>query len=254
MNSVSSVSQTVAPLSEAEEWELRCDLAATFRIFARNSWNEQIGNHHSMMLPGTTQFLINPRGMLYREIRASDLIVCDFAGNKVRGKGEVRRIAFNIHAEIHKLHPQAACVLHVHPPYLTAFSLIKGARFALAHQNNLFLNRRTAYDDGHHGIHFGPSEGQRIAEALGNKSILIMAGHGVTIVGPRISDAFDELYMAERTCMYQMLAMQTGQPILQQDDDMQLDWPGAFGDYLDSRMHLDAWRRVLDREEPDYAT
>src|SRR3712207_514150 len=119
MSQVTQLVRPTEPLSDAQEWELRCDLAATFRIFARHTWNEQIGNHHSVMLPGGEElFLITPRGMLYREIRASDLIVCDFEGNLVRGKGELRRIAFNIHAEIHKRHPQAACVLHVHPPHL----------------------------------------------------------------------------------------------------------------------------------------
>ncbi|MBM6583176.1 class II aldolase/adducin family protein [Microvirga sp. BT689] len=254
MRAIATTRSVPAIDCDPQEWELRCDMAAVFRVLARNNWNEQIGNHNSLMLPGTEHYLINPRGLLFREIRASDLIVCDFDGNVVRGTGELRRIAFNIHAEIHKWHPQAACVLHVHPPYLTAFSLLDRARLGLAHQNNLFLNERVAYDDRQHGILFGAQEGQRIAEALGDKSILIMAGHGVTVVGTRICDAFDELYFAERTCMYQMLALQTGLPLMQQADEHKIPFIGPFGDHMDSRFHLDAWRRILDREEPDYAS
>jgi ribulose-5-phosphate 4-epimerase/fuculose-1-phosphate aldolase len=96
------------------------------------------------------------------------------------------------------------------------------------------------------------SEGDRVARVLGDKTILLMANHGVTVVGPSIHEALDELYFAERTCMYQMTAMNTGLPLRVLSDDLRDRYNGPWGDRFDARLHLDAWRRILDREEPDY--
>ena len=122
--------------AEREEWRLRCDMAAVFRIAARHGWNEQIGNHNSLMLPTkgkheTPLFLINPRGYLFQELSASSLIVCDLDGRVVRGTGELRKVAFHIHARIHVQQPEATCVLHVHPQYLTALALLEAPNWRL---------------------------------------------------------------------------------------------------------------------------
>lgn len=245
--------------AEAEEWRLRRDMAAVFRVSARLGWNEQIGNHNSVMLPQRTPndpplFLINPRGYLFQELTASSLIVCDLDGKVLRGKGELRKVAFHIHTRIHLKKPDATCVVHVHPQYLTALSLLEDPSFALSHHNNLLLNDRAVYDTEVSGPVADNAEGDRIAELMGDKSIMVMGAHGVTVVGPTVHDAFDECYIAERTCMYQMTAMATGKPLRQLPDSGRRRWSGPWGQKLDARMHLDAWRRILDREEPDYAT
>lgn len=250
-----AVVKQVGTQAEAREWALRCDMAAVFRIGARLGWNEHIGNHNSLMLPDEDEprFLINPRGFLFQELKASDLIVCDLDGRVVRGTGELRKVAFNVHARIHLANPKAACVVHVHPRWLTALSMLEGAELALSHHNNLTLNDRAVYDDeGHSPVH-SVDEGDRIATLMGDKTIMVMRGHGVTVVGPNVHDAFDECYMAERTAMYQMTAMQTGLPLHRLPDSARRHHTDAFGQRYDSRLHLDAWRRVLDREEPDYA-
>ena len=241
--------------ADAAEWQMRCDMAAAFRVQARHSWNEQIGNHNSLMLPGSdTRFLINPRGYLFQELTASSLIVCDLDGRVLQGRGELRKVAFHIHTRIHLARPQAACVMHVHPQYLTALSLLAEPELALAHHNNLLLNDRVVVDQGGDEPAASHEEGDRMAAALGDKSILVMGGHGVTVCGPTVADAFDELFIAERTCMYQMTAMATGRPLRQLPERARRGWAGAWGEKIDARLHLDAWRRVLDREEPDYAT
>lgn len=236
------------------EWELRCDMAAAFRICSRLGWNEQIGNHNSLMLPGAEPlFMINPRGMLFREITASSLIVCDLDGRVVRGTGELRTVALHIHARIHLQNPQATCVVHVHSPHLTALSLLDDVSLELVHHNNLLLNDRIVYDrEGYEPVGHN-EEGDRIARLLGDKTMMVMAHHGVTVVGPTVHDAFDELYIAERTAMYQFLAMSTGGTLRRLPDGMRRNHLGAWGEKLDARMHLDAWRRVLDKDEPDYA-
>ena len=218
---------------------------------------EQIAGHNSMMLPdditdGEPMFLINPRGWHFSEITASRLLLCKLDGTVVRGQGELRRVAFHIHARIHTKHPNARCVLHTHPQYLTALSLIEGGRMAFSHQNDMALAGRIAYDDDFGGIALDDAEGDRIANRLGDRTILIMANHGVTVVGPTIHDAFDELYMAEQTCKYQMTAMATGQSLRQLNPQLRMQHFGAWSDYFDARHHLDSWRRRLDKSEPDY--
>ena len=245
--------------AEQEEWRLRCDMAAVFRVAARLGWNEQIGNHNSLMLPrqrpddGPT-FLINPRGYLFQELTASNLIVCDLDGNVLRGTGELRKVAFHIHCRIHLQNPRATCIIHVHPQYLTALSMLEQPEFTLSHHNNLLLNDRTAVDQ--HGAAPADSnaEGDRLAAALGDKSILLMGGHGVTVAGPTVHDAFDECFIAERTAMYQVTAMSTGRPLRALPESGRRRWTGPWGEKIDARLHLDAWRRILDREEPAYAT
>jgi len=242
--------------AEEQEWALRLDMAAVFRVAARLGWNEQIGNHNSLMLPGEgpPTFLINPRGYLFQELTASSLIVCDLDGRVLRGSGELRKVAFHIHARIHLANPAAACVIHVHPQYLTALSMLADPEITLSHHNNLMLNDRIAID--HEGVAPADShaEGDRLAAALGDKSILLMGGHGVTVVGPTVHDAFDECFIAERTAMYQVTAMSTGRAMRTLPDSQRRRHAGAWGDRFDARLHLNAWKRLLDREEPDYAT
>jgi len=257
---MSAIVQSIASVREdEEEWRLRCDMAAAFRVAARLGWNEQIGNHNSLMLPRTAPsdrplFLINPRGFLFQELTASSLIVCDLDGQVVRGTGELRRVAFHIHARIHLRNPAATCVMHVHPQYLTAIALLEQPALALSHHNNLLLNDRIVVDmQGDEPVRDN-SEGDRIADLMGDKTIMIMAGHGVTVIGPTVAEAFDELYIAERTAMYQMTALATGQRLRELPDRLRRRHNGPWGEKLDAGLHLAAWRRVLDREEPDYAS
>jgi len=252
---VKSLSSTEA---EAEEWQLRCDMAAVFRVCARHDWNEQIGNHNSLMLPQAKPddpplFLINPRGLRFEELTASNMIVCDLDGRVVRGTGELRQVAFHIHARIHLRNPSATCVLHVHPQYLTAISMLENPELVLSHHNNLTLNDRVVTDGRGDEPVRSNAEGDRIADLMGDKSIMIMASHGVTVVGPTVHDAFDELFIAERTAMYQMTAMASGQRLRRLPDRLRRHHNGPWGDRYDARLHLDAWRRILDKEAPDYA-
>jgi ribulose-5-phosphate 4-epimerase/fuculose-1-phosphate aldolase len=244
--------------AQERERELRRDMAAVFRVAARLGWNEQIGNHNSVMMPRENPgdqptFLINPRGMLFQEITASSLIVCDLDGQVLRGDGELRKVAFHIHARIHMANPAAACVVHVHPQYLTALSMLAEPAFTLSHHNNLLLNDRVAIDNFGSAPADSHAEGDRLAAALGDKSVLLMGGHGVTVVGRTVAEAFDECFIAERTAMYQVTAMSTGQKLRVLPEQHRRGFNGPWGEKIDARLHLDAWRRVLDREEPDYA-
>lgn len=202
--------------AEQQEWRLRCNMAAACRIAAIHDWNEQIGNHNSLMLPPARPedppcFLINRRGYLVQELTASSVIVCDLDGQVLQRTGELRKVTFHIHARIHMRRPEAVCVMHVHPQYLTALALLEDPRLALVHHGNLLLNDRVAIDLAGDQPVGDNQEGDRIADLMKGKNILVMGGHGVTVVGLSVHDAFDELFIAERTCMYRITAMSTGQ-------------------------------------------
>lgn len=241
---------------DTRERELRRDLAAAMRVAARQGWCEQIGTHFSLMLPSRAEtpdrFLITPRGLLPQEVTASSLIVCDLNGTVMAGRPELRPQDVLIHAAIHLRHPAADCVMHVHPQYLTSLGLLAAPELALAHHNNLTLNDRVKIDQAGLSPATDAAEAARIATALDGATILILAGHGVTVTGPTVADAFDELYTAERTAMYQMTAMASGQKLRTLPQYKRRNWRGAWGEKSDASLHLAAWRRVLDREEPDY--
>ncbi|HEX3347820.1 MAG TPA: class II aldolase/adducin family protein [Acetobacteraceae bacterium] len=242
------------PVAADEEHALRQDLAATFRLSARFKLNVGIGNHFSLMMPGSKdRFLVNARGLLFQEITASNLLVVDFAGTVHSGGREVRAVTYHIHAPIHDRHPAARCVLHVHPPNLTALSIIEDGRLALAHHDNLIVNDRVAYDDAATGPASELAEGYRLADVIGDKTILVMANHGVLVVGPTVHDAFSELVTVEHACGVQLHAMWTGAKLRQQPDHLRWNHRGVWSEKVDGRLYLDAWRRILDREEPDYA-
>lgn len=239
---------------DAAEWALRVDLAATFRLCARQKWNEGIGNHNSAMIPGTELMLINPRGMIFDEIRASDLIVCDLQGNVVSGKGELRKVAHHIHSRIHLMHPQAQVVLHVHPPYTTALSLVDGGRLAMSHTNDLTLNDRIAYDDEMNGAVNDDQEGDRIAALLGKKTTLIMGSHGITTVGGTVADAYIEMEAVERSAMWQSIASTYNGKLKQMPNQMRRNHYGPLSERWDTHLTFAAYKRILDRDEADYAT
>lgn len=239
--------------NNVDEDQLRRDLAVAFRVCARRDWNENLGNHLSVSLPNEEgHFLVNPRGKHFRQIRASDLIVCDLDGNTVRGNGKIRPVAFHIHARIHKAHPNAAVLLHVHSPYATALSGIDNFRFGRVFNANLLLNDRIVYDDAKNGSVSGVEEGDRLASLLGNKSILFMASHGVLVAGGDIATAFYELCMFERLCMNTLHAMSTGAKLRDLPESLLIPSHVPIQNYVDPEMHMTAWHEMLSREEPDY--
>jgi ribulose-5-phosphate 4-epimerase/fuculose-1-phosphate aldolase len=242
------------------EWQLRTDLAATFRVFARLGFNDGIANHNSVVLPDEPgHFLVNPRGLMFAEIRASDLIVCDFEGLKVRGAREPRPAEMRMHGHVHRAAPRAAALLHVHARWTTALALIEDGRLEPASFADMVLIDRmvdgTERNDGAIDDYLG----DRIAGCLGEHATsMIMHRHGLAVCGPAIADAFDELYCLERQARYQLIAIQaaakTGRKLRRLSEEMRPRFYGPLRERFDSDLHLAAWRRILDREEPDYAS
>jgi ribulose-5-phosphate 4-epimerase/fuculose-1-phosphate aldolase len=234
--------------------QARVDLAAVLRWSARLDYQQGVCNHYSVLAPGTTQhFLVNPEGLFWSEVTASSLLLCDLDGNILEGHGTVELSAFSLHAPIHRLNPGARAVLHTHSPHATALCLIRGAKVEPAFLAGLQFFGKVAYDEVCHGAAFSQAEGEREARILGDNNVLMMRNHGPIVVGPTIAAAFDRLYYLEQTCQRQLLAMPAGALQTVPDHIAQglADMVSVYDAYAEK--HLAAIKRVLDREEPDYA-
>jgi len=229
-------------------------LAAALRWAARMGLNEGICNHFSLAM-GDGKFLVNPFGMHWSEICASDILVVDSEANILEGDGEVERTAFCIHEPIHRLCPQAKCVLHTHMPYATTLTCLEDGRILPIHQTSVRYLERTAYDDDYEGLAHDTAEGERMASKLGNKSVMFLANHGVITTGPTVGTAFDDLYYLERAAQQQVLALSTGRPLRLIDNATIERTAQQYSEGLDafSEKHFAALMRILDREEPEYA-
>jgi len=199
-------------ITEAE-WHLRVDLAAAFHLAVANNLHEAIANHFSAVLPDAQHFLVNPFGLHFSEITASNLIVCDFDGKVVRGDGEPSASAHHIHAPIHRLVPRARVLLHTHQPYATALTMIAGGRLEWALHTTCRFYGRVSYDNDYDGVALSDTVGERMAKILGDADVLFLGNHGVITAAPTVAQAFDDLYFVERSAQTQILAMSTGQPL-----------------------------------------
>ncbi len=217
-----TIPQNISPLPNVSEgeWNLRVDLAAAFHLAVANNLHEAIANHFSAVLPDEPLFLVNPFGLHFSEITASNLIVCDFNGKVVRGDGEPSASAHHIHAPIHRLVPRARVLLHTHQPHATALTMIAGGRLEWTLHTSCRFYGRVAYDIDYDGVALSDSVGERMAGILGDAEVLFLGNHGVVTAAPTVAQAFDDLYFLERAVQTQLLAMSTGRPLALLDPEL----------------------------------
>lgn len=238
----------------------RIDLACALRWAARLGLHEGVCNHFSLAVADEDgavrgdQFLINPYGWHWSEITASSLVLCDAAGNVLEGLNTVEPTAFFIHSRVHLKAPQATCVMHTHMPYATALTLRRDGRLAMCEQNALMFYGRLAYDDDYGGLALDGSEGDRIAASLGNASALMLASHGIIVTGRNVAEAFADLYYLERAAQAQILAVTGGHELRAIPEEVQRQTAQQhMQEYEGLTQRLfGAYRRILDKEEPDY--
>jgi ribulose-5-phosphate 4-epimerase/fuculose-1-phosphate aldolase len=230
------------------------DLAAVFRTVARLNMDEGVCNHISVMLPGR-RFLINPKGTAFERMTASGLLVIDEHGKTIEGTGRAPTTGFTIHTRVHLKHPGAKVVMHLHAPYSTAITAVKGGRLRMIHQNATRFFGDIAYDDHYNGIAAATIEGERMAEAMGDKRVLFLANHGVVVVADTLARAFDDFYYLERACQVQILAMQTGEKLNVMSDEVAQATHDQFANFtINADLHLEEIKRILDDASPSYAS
>jgi ribulose-5-phosphate 4-epimerase/fuculose-1-phosphate aldolase len=235
----------------------RVDLCAALRMAERFGLNEGIDNHFSFAVdPAGERFLVNPLGLHWRELKAGDLVVADHERRILEGNHPVEDTAFFIHSRLHLKHPKARAVLHTHMPYATALTVIEGGRLEMVSQNALQFFGRVAYLDEYGGLALDDSEGDRMAAAMGDKTVLFLGHHGVVVTGATIHAAWNDLYFLERACMVQVLAMSTGRPLRPIPDQViqrMVHDLTSNPDAVDQpRKHLEALKRLLRKESPEF--
>lgn len=194
---------------------LREDLAAAFRICHQLGWSESVGNHFSATTSsGGAQFLLNPKWQHFATIGPDDLLHLDSNDTSVLDRPNAPDAsAWCVHGTLHRKKPEAKVILHCHSPYATALSCLKDPTVVPIDNNTARFYGRTAYDLEFGGIADATEEGERLAQSLGDKSVLVMGNHGVTIVGETVAAAFEDLYFFEKAAQTLILAYSTGQPM-----------------------------------------
>lgn len=205
---MSDVERALANVREqvsAEEWATRVDLAACYRLIAYFGWDDLVFTHVSARVPGTDDFLINPYGLMFDEVTASNLVRVDLAGHKTLASPyEINPAGYTIHSAVHEARPDVGCVLHLHTMAGIAVSAQRQGLLPISQQAS-FVMLSLAY---HHyeGLALNPDEKPRLQADLGGARHLILRNHGLLTVGPSVSDAFMSMYNLQRACEIQVLA------------------------------------------------
>lgn len=258
---MNAIAANLVPAREsAEQRQGRVDLAAAQRLAVIHDLTEGIYNHFTLTVPGTDdRFYVSPLGLHWSEITASSLLTVSFDGKVLDGAGPLQRSAFCIHAPIHKRLPQHAAVLHTHMPYVTALTRLKDQRLLPIGHTEAQLIQQIAYDEDYTGLARDPAEGERLADILGEKTILFLAHHGVVVTGRTMSEAYDRIYQLEKAARLQLFALWTGQPLRHLSEDQadlvhrQITGTALTnGSVSGHELHFNALKRLLDRQNPGY--
>jgi ribulose-5-phosphate 4-epimerase/fuculose-1-phosphate aldolase len=245
----------VRPHVTDEEWQIRVDLAAAYRLVALYGWDDLIYTHISARVPGPDHhFLINPMGLLFEEITASNLVKIDLDGSTLMETPySVNKAGFVIHSAIHAARADAGCVLHLHTDHGVAVSCLEGGLERLT-QTACFPLASLAYHD-YEGVAVREDEKARLVANLGDKYAMILRNHGTLTVGKTVGDAFHLMYFLERACRMQILAQSTGHSLVRVSDEAFDNAVLGGQAVIAGAGELGPWpalRRKLDRIDPGY--
>ncbi|ESR24076.1 class II aldolase/adducin family protein [Lutibaculum baratangense] len=246
-----NVAARVAGSDVADPAALRQDLAAAFRLCHRFGWSESVGNHFSAALSADgRRFLLNRRWQHFATIRPEDLLELDLdAPPDMEGPDAPDPSAWAVHGTLHREAPHARVILHCHSPYATALACLQDPTMPPIDNNTARFFGRIGYDLQFGGISDNEAEGQHLARALGDKSVLVMGNHGVTVTGETVADAFEDLYFFEKAAQTVILARSSGQPLSILSDEVAQNTADGWVAYRGmAQRHFDYLKSTLDRE------
>jgi ribulose-5-phosphate 4-epimerase/fuculose-1-phosphate aldolase len=194
-----------------EEWAVRVDLAAAYRMVAHYGWDDLIFTHLSARVPGPEhQFLLNPYNLMFEEVTASSLIKVDVNGNPVDPTPFITNPAgFTIHSAIHMAREDAQAVMHLHTPAGQAVSAHSEGLLPLT-QTAMLVRGDVAFHE-YEGVAVDLDERERLVADLGEKNAMILRNHGTLAVGKTVGECFVRLYFLERACQAQIMALSAGE-------------------------------------------
>jgi len=251
--SLTSIQDVVSP----EEWAVREDLAAAYRLVAHYGWDDMVFTHLSARVPGPEDhFLLNPFGFLFDEVTASNLVKIDCDGNVVLDNGyKVNSAGFTIHSAVHMSREDAHAVMHLHTDGGVAVASMEHGLLPLT-QHAMFVYHDTVYHDWE-GVALNLDERERLVADLGDKHLMILRNHGTMGVGESVGGCFMRMYYLERACQIQVNTLSGGEPHMPNE--------GAIAMMKDTFNNPQAWealaaaawpamRRLADKIDPDYLT
>lgn len=240
-----------------EEWQIRLDLAAAYRMVAHYGWDDLIFTHLSARIPGVEHhFLLNPYNLMFEEVTASSLVKVDVHGNPVEPTPFITNPAgFTIHSAIHVSRDDAHAVMHLHTPAGQAVSAHNEGLLPLT-QTAMLIRGDVAFHD-YEGVAVDLDERDRLVADLGEKHAMILRNHGTLAVGKNVGECFIRLYYLERACQAQVMALSAGEHVNNppQGSPEITAQQGAIG--LPLAANLLAWpalKRKAYRLDPGFAT
>lgn len=197
----------------AEEWQVRIDLAACYRLCALKNWDDLIYTHISAMVPGEPGcYLINPFGWRFDEITASSLVKIDIHGNIIGDqKARVNVTGFAIHGAVHTARPDAICVMHLHNENGVAVGIQQGGLLPLS-QHALRFYEQMGYHD-YEGLALSAAEQSRLIANLGTYPAMLLRNHGTLIAGRTVAEAYTLMDTLDKACSFQLKAQSGGGPL-----------------------------------------
>jgi len=240
----------------AEEWAMRVDLAACYRLADIFGFSDLIWNHITAKIPGTENFLINRFGLRHDEITASNLITLDLDGNVLdpgsanTDHEDINVTGYVIHSAIHAARPDLHCIMHSHSEYGLAVSALKDGLILMIQDAMPFYNN-VAYHD-YEGMSTDTDERQRLAASLGDKKVLILRNHGILTGGATVGEAFILMYYLERACRTQMQVLASGREYTMPADEVCEAAAKQYDIFPHGKYEWPALLRMLDQKSPDY--
>jgi len=238
-------------------WPERVDLAAAFRWTARLGLHEAVANHFSVAVSEDgLRFLINPNQIHFSRVRASDLLLVDANDPETMARPDAPDpTAWGLHGAMHRLCPHARCAMHVHSVHATVLACLEDPVLPPIDQTSAFFHGRQAVDSDYGGLALG-AEAERACAHLADpqKTVLIMANHGIMVVGQTVAETFDRMYYFERACETYIKALWTGKPLRLLSEEVARNTAADLANFQNpGSAHLRELKAILDEEGSDYA-
>jgi len=239
-------------MSDAE-WQARQDLAACYRLVALNGWDDLIYTHVSLAVPGEPgRFLINPFGLAFDEVTASNLVKIDIAGNIVGDSPHrVNKTGFVIHAAVHSARHDAQCVMHLHNDAGIAVAMLAEGLLPLS-QHALRFYGDMAYHE-YEGLALTEAEKTRLIASLGAKNAMLLRNHGTLVCGRTVAEAYCLMDTMDKACRIQLAAMAAGNLVMPPVEVCERTYQQLLpGDTPEGELEWPALLRKLERQSPGF--
>lgn len=238
------------------EWRTRIDLAACYRLVARNGWDDLIYTHISATVPGAEgQYLINPFGLAFEEVRASNLVKVDVRG-RIIGDSQYRvnPTGFTIHGAVHSARPDAHCVMHLHTTSGIAVSMLRCGLLPVS-QHAMRFYKSIAYHD-YEGVALDSAEEKRLIADLGPHKAMILHNHGTLTCGVTVGEAYVLMATLEKACVTQLAAMAASKElVIPPEEVLDLAVSQLIDDAVpEGELEWPSLLRRLEREDPAFST